>query len=417
MKKSHKPSFHKVPYKRIAVVLVTLLCIVPGCAPRGDSPAGKSKWVLEESKEQPDCVTIDKDVPVYTTGAGVEYVRTPDDRFADLPGYPFKPNYVTIDGLRMHYVDEGPRDGEVVLLLHGQPSWSYLYRKMIPPIAEAGCRAIAVDLMGLGKSDKPVDIGIHTYEQHIQWVRAFIRELQLKNITLFCQDWGSLIGLRIAGDEPELFSRIVVANGTLPVFKQGTNPFRVPNPVTIDCSLENRPPWGNRLSGLVYSNYREKLPRFMQMAIRVVSFQKWINYALTAPDFTPSRIIEFVTVSALTPEEAAAYDAPYPSMIYKAAVRTLPSMVAAIEENNVKAWDNLTRFKKPFLFLAGEEDKNLGSEQNQERFINHVPGAQGQAHERFNAHHFIQEDIGEILADRVIAFMKKNPAAPQKPLP
>ncbi len=414
MKNSNRPLFRKVPYKRIAVLLVMLLCIMPGCTRRGDAPAGKNGWVLKDSKVQPDCVTIDTEVPVFTTGAGVEYVRTPDERFKNLSGYPFKPNYVTIDGLRMHYVDEGPQNGEVVLMLHGQPSWSYLYRKMIPPIAGAGYRAIAVDLVGLGKSDKPVDIGIHTYEQHIKWVRAFIRELQLKNITLFCQDWGSLIGLRIAGDEPELFSRIVVANGTLPVFKKGANPFRVPNPVKIDCGLENRPPWGNRLSGLVYSNYREKLPRFMQMAIRVISFQKWINYALTAPDFTPSRIVEFATVRALTPEEAAAYDAPYPSLIYKAAVRTLPSMVAAIEENNVKAWNNLGRYQRPFLFLSGEKDKNLGARENQDRFINHVPGAKGQDHERFNAHHFIQEDIGEILADRVIKFMKKNPVVSAK---
>jgi haloalkane dehalogenase len=157
------------------------------------------------------------------------------------------------------------------------------------------------------------------------------------------------------------------------------------------------------------SNYREKLPNRIQQILRVVSFQGWINYALTAPDFTSSRIVEFATVNRLSEGEAAAYDAPYPSLIYKAAVRTLPSMIAAVEDQNTKAWENLGKFNKPFLFLAGEHDKNLGSKTNQNLFINHIPGANGQPHDRFNAHHFIQEDIGEILADRVIAFIKNNP--------
>ena len=130
---------------------------------------------------------------------------------------------------------------------------------------------------------------------------------------------------------------------------------------------------------------------------------------MTAPDFTPSKIVEFATVNTLTDEEAAAYDAPYPSLIYKAAIRTLPSMIAAVEEQNVKAWESLGKFEKPFLFLAGEHDKNLGSKENQNMFINHVPGAKDQPHERLNAHHFIQEDVGEILADRIIRFMKNNP--------
>jgi haloalkane dehalogenase len=399
----------KITAISICVIAAVLVIIFIRWRSTGDSPAGDPNWRLTELTDRPECVSDDDGVPVQVTDSGIAFVRTPDERFENLPGYPFKPNYVEIDGLRLHYIDEGPKEGEVVLMLHGQPSWSYLYRKMIPPVAKAGYRVIAVDLMGMGRSDKPIDLGIHTYEQHIKWIKKFISALNLKNITLFCQDWGSLIGLRIAGDEPYLFSRIVVANGTLPIIKKGKNPFRVSNPVKINCKLKNVQMGDSWFRRIVYGKYREKMPLFIQRIIRVVSFQSWINYALTAPDFTPSKIVEFATVRTLTEKEAAAYNAPYPSLIYKAAVRTLPSMIAAVEEQNTNAWESLGKFKKPFLFLAGEHDKNLGSKENQKLFINHIPGAKDQPHERLNAHHFIQEDVGEILADRIIKFMKENP--------
>jgi len=194
-------------------------------------------------------------------GGQMNFVRTPDARFENLADYPFVPNYVEVDDadgglLRMHYVDEG--EGEIVLCMHGQPSWSYLYRKMIPPVARAGYRVIVVDLIGMGRSDKPIELGIHTYEQHIKWIKKFISALNLKNITLFCQDWGSLIGLRIAGDESYLFSRIVVANGTLPIIKKGKNPFRISNPVKINCKLKNVQMGESWFRSIVYSEYREK---------------------------------------------------------------------------------------------------------------------------------------------------------------
>ena len=401
--------------KRIKVVLLVLVCLIIAVPlisfffwnSIGDSPPAEPGWRLKASTERPPCVSSDESVNIRVTESGIRFVRTPDRRFENLPGYPFPPNYVMIDGLRLHYVDEGPKDGEVVLMIHGQPSWSYLYRKMIPVFADAGYRAIAVDLIGMGRSDKPVELGIHTYEQHIKWIKAFIHVLKLENITLFCQDWGGLIGLRMVGDEPQLFSRVVAANTTLPVLKW--NPFRVPNPVEIDCEKANFSLGDGRLSGIAYSEYRDKLPKVIQMIVRVVSFQQWILYALTAPDFTPSRIVEFATLNDLSKEEAAAYDAPYPSLIYKAAVRTFPSMIAAVTDNNAAAWDNLGRFSKPFLFLAGVHDKNLGAKANQDLFIKHIPGAKGQPHERLPAHHFIQEDIGEILAEKVVAFMKANP--------
>ena len=393
----------------ICVIVALLLIMFIRWNSLGDSPASDSNWRLIESMDRPDCVPEDGSVPVRVTASGVSFVRTPEQRFKNLPGYAFKPHYIEVDGLRLHYLDEGPKEGEVVLMLHGQPSWSYLYRKMIPPVAKAGYRVISVDLMGMGRSDKPIELGIHTYEQHIKWLKKFISALNLKNITLFGQDWGSLIGLRIAGDDSSLFSRIIVANGALPIIEEGNNPFRISNPVQIDCDLKNIKLGDSWLRSIVTSEHRNKLPLFAQRIIRAVSFQAWINYALTAPDFTPSKIVELATVNTLTDEEAAAYDAPYPSLIYKAAVRTLPSMVAAVEEQNAKAWENLGKFTKPFLFLAGIHDKNLGSKENQGKFINYIPGAKEQPHERFNAHHFIQEDVGEILADRTIKFMRENP--------
>ena len=147
-------------------------------------------------------------------------LRTPESRFEDLPGYDFAPHYVDIDGLRMHYVDEGPADADPVLLLHGEPSWSYLYRKMIPPLVAAGHRVIAPDLIGFGKSDKPISQNDYSYAGHVDWMRQFIEVLDLRNITLFCQDWGSLIGLRVAAENEERFARIALGNGGLPTGDQ-----------------------------------------------------------------------------------------------------------------------------------------------------------------------------------------------------
>jgi pimeloyl-ACP methyl ester carboxylesterase len=355
----------------------------------GKSPARDPHWTLIDAPDRPACVPDDRDVPILTAETGTRFVRTPEERFANLPDYPFEPHYAMVEGLRMHYVDEGPRGGPVILMLHGQPSWSYLYRKMIPPLAQASLRAIAVDHIGMGRSDKPVELSFHTFEKHVQRMKTFITTLELKDITLFCQDWGGLMGLRIAGDQPDWFVRVIAANATLPIIPRGLNPFRVPNPARIDCSQGDF-----------------KIPDDYSPATWAVNFQKWILYALTAPDFTPSQVVAAQTVSHPAAEELAAYNAPYPSLVYKAAVRTFPSMVAAIEENNVAAWKSLGKFQKPFLFFGGEHDFNMGSRANQKRLTEHIPGAAGQPHERFEAGHFIQEDIGGILAERIIQWIK-----------
>ena len=202
-----------------------LLVMLAGCSDGSDN---QRVSVEEAVQAQGLCRLPEEDIAVNTTANNIEFVRTPDACFDNLDDYPFSPNYVEVDGLRYHFVDEGPRDGEVILLLHGQPTWSYLYRKMIPVLVEAGYRVVAPDHIGMGRSDKPVDPREHQYEQHVAWMKSFVSELDLTDITLFVQDWGSLIGLRMAGDDPDKFARIVLANGDLALIPDGFNPFTVP---------------------------------------------------------------------------------------------------------------------------------------------------------------------------------------------
>jgi haloalkane dehalogenase len=291
-------------------------------------------------------------------------IRTPDKRFVDLPGYDFAPHYVEIDGLRMHYVDEGPADADPVLLLHGEPSWSYLYRKMIPPFAAAGHRVVAPDLIGFGKSDKPVSRSDYSYAGHVDWMRQFIEALDLNSITLFCQDWGSLIGLRVAAENEQRFARIALGNGFLP---------------TGD----------------------EEFPR---------AFNIWRAFARWSPWFPIGRIIQSGTVHELSKEEVAAYDAPFPSAKYKAGARAFPALVPTEPDNvasdaNRRAWDVFKHWQKPFLTTFSNRDPiTRGGDRPFQKL---VPGAQKLEHVKIrNARHFLQEDKGEELAEVLVKFIK-----------
>ncbi len=291
------------------------------------------------------------------------HVRTPDARFENLPDYAFEPHYVDVDGLRMHYVDEGPKDAAPILLLHGEPSWSYLYRFMIPPLAEAGLRVIAPDLIGFGKSDKPSRKSDYSFAGHVSWMRAFMQSLDLNNITLFCQDWGSLIGLRLAAENEDRFARIALANGGLPTGDQ-------------------------------------QMPK---------AFIYWRRFALYSPWFPIGRIIQKATVSELPDDVVAAYDAPFPSAKYKAGARAFPSLVPITPDDpasdaNRAAWEVFKRWEKPFLTCFSNRDPvTRGFEKPwQER----VPGAQGQAHTIIKgAGHFLQEEAGPELASLLIDFV------------
>jgi haloalkane dehalogenase len=294
----------------------------------------------------------------------MKILRTPDERFVDLPGYPFVPNYLQLGELRMHYVDEGPRNAPVVLMLHGEPTWSYLYRKMIPPVVAAGYRVIAPDLIGFGRSDKPADMADYSYQRHVDWVLGCIEALDLRDITLFCQDWGSLLGLRIAAEHQQRFARIMVANGFLPTARQGVSR----------------------------------------------GFRLWRAFARWSPVFPIGRIVNSGCVVKLQPEEIAAYDAPFPSTAYKAGTRAFPRLVPTEESDpavpaNRAAWDRLGQWHKPFLCVFGKNDPVLG--RADKPLIEHVPGAKGQPHDRIWGGHFVQEDRGEELARILVAWMAK----------
>lgn len=338
---------------------------------------------------------------VATTTDGRDFVRTPDACFRNLPGFPYEPHYLDIAGLRMHYVDEGPKDAEVVLLLHGQPDWSYLYRKMIPGILEAGYRVIAPDMIGMGRSDKPTDIHTHTVYGHAAWWLELIKKLALERITLFGQDWGGFTGLQVVAHHPEYFRRVMISNSGLflmpePILNvpQGIN--REDYPVDPNAEIRTFQDFAANCAakGLI----KEDMSEF---------FQAWMLYALTGPDLKASDNLrrDFGGIE-LSDDEARAYDAPFPDEIFMTGIRTLPSMGSMIDtDKSLAAWEALKRFEKPFLTVFGEYDLLVGSKKTQDALINNVAGAQGQPHDRIPAGHFIQETQGEELARRLIDFM------------
>ncbi len=333
-----------------------------------------------------------------TTADRVEFVRTPDSCFGGLPGWPYKSRHVVIDGLRQAYVDEGRADGDVVLLLHGQPSWSYLYRKMIPVLVDAGYRVIAMDHLGMGRSDKPINIESYSYLGHFDRLERFIDKLRLTGINLFVQDWGSLIGLRFAGLHPGRFNTIAVGNGALPVIPAGIQPFP---PVENPEELTDLP--------APYAAIPPQQPPLYDGCTPIVAapsgyFADWMAYAMTARSFRASETVEAMTWFDIPAGQQAAYDAPFPSRIYMAGARVFPSLANELPGTNAQAWAGLTAFDKPFLTIwASNDPGQIGSCQAQQVFIDDVPGAAGQPHTRLpEASHFLQDDQGEQIARRLL---------------
>jgi haloalkane dehalogenase len=292
----------------------------------------------------------------------MEILRTPEEHFSTVPDFPYAPVYTDVGGLRMAHVETG--EGAPVLMLHGEPTWSFLYRKMIPVFAAAGFRSLAPDLVGFGRSDKPAAVGDYSYAAHVSWTRTWIEALDLREITLVCQDWGSLIGLRLAAEHPDRFSRIVVANGFLPVADR-------PAPL---------------------------------------AFRLWRAFARYTPVFPAGRIVQAGTVSHLEPAVLAAYDAPFPSERHKAGARAFPRLVPTHIEDpavpaNRAAWQALGQWQKPFLTAFGKKDPILGwADRALQR---HVPGARGQPHRDLaDAGHFVQEDAGPELAALAVDWLR-----------
>lgn len=298
-------------------------------------------------------------------------LRTPPERFAHLPDFPFEPHYLDLDGLRIAYIDEGPRDVAPVLLMHGEPTWSYLYRKMIPGLVAAGHRVVVPDLVGFGRSDKPSHKADYSYANHVAWMVAWMERMDLQHATLFCQDWGSLIGLRMATHSPHRFDRIVLANGGLPTGAQGVTPR---------------------------------------------AFKLWRAFARFSPLFPIGKIVNSGCANKLTPAEIAAYDAPYPSSRHLVAARLFPGFVPTTPNDperaaNEQAWEVLKRWHKPFLTLFSSRDPiTRGGEKIFQKL---VPGAAGQPHETTRgAGHFLQEDKGPELAQKISAFIATTPITP-----
>jgi haloalkane dehalogenase len=299
-------------------------------------------------------------------------LRTPEEHFDGLPDFPYEPHYLMVpDGesgrLRIHYVDEGPKDAEPVLMMHGEPSWSFLYRKMIPVFLEAGCRAVAPDLVGFGRSDKPAERGDYTYNRHVEWMQNWLEQMDLKRITLVCQDWGGLIGLRLLAAHPERFARAVVANTGLP---------------TGDFPISK-------------------------------AFLQWRKFSVEVPEFNVGAIVNRGTLSDLPEEILEAYNAPFPDETYKEGACIFPSLVPIAPDDpaapaNRQAWEVLSRFENPFLTAFSDGDPiTRGGEQI---FQKRVPGAQGQPHTVVQGGgHFLQEDRGEAFARVLVDFMIKTP--------
>jgi pimeloyl-ACP methyl ester carboxylesterase len=339
----------------------------------------------------------DAEPKIRTTADGIEFVRTPDSCFADLPDWDYQARYVEIDGLRQAYIDEGPKDGPVVLLLHGQPSWSYLYRKMIPGLTDAGYRVIAMDHLGMGRSDKPTSIESYSYLNHADRLQRFIEELDLQDINLFVQDWGAGIGLRVAGLDLDRYARIVVGNGSLPVVPEGTV---LVTPVENPDEVEDIPS--------PYASIPAQQELFYDACTRVDDGDHFTSFdwALKGESFHPAHVVEALTWFDLPPAEEAAYDAPYPSREYMAGTRVFASLRADFPGLNEDAWANLVAFERPLLTIWGANDpKETGPCEVQEQFICNVAGAQGQPHVRLpEASHFLQDDQGAEIADRLVAF-------------
>ncbi len=297
----------------------------------------------------------------------MEFLRTPDERFANLPGYAFTPRYDSVgtsDGstLRMHYLDEGPAQGPVVLLLHGEPTWSYLYRSMIGPLVNAGFRVLAPDLIGFGRSDKPIAREAYSYATNLDWLEQWFLKRDLGDVTLFCQDWGGLLGLRLVAAHPDRFARVLASNTALPD--------------------------GSDLGE---------------------GFRQWRDFSQSRPDMEVGRVVARGVTRPLTPAEISAYDAPFPDVSYKAAVLTFPTLVPlgpddAEAAENRQAWSVLEQFRKPFLTAFGDRDPVLGHMDTvlQKR----IPGARCQPHIRLErAGHFSQEDEAERFVHALLKLM------------
>jgi haloalkane dehalogenase len=343
-------------------------------------------------------------------------LRTPDDRFAGIRDFPYEPRFLEVEpGLRMAYVEVGPPDAvETVFLLHGEPTWGYLYRKMIPLLQAAGHRVIVPDLIGFGRSDKPTDPNAYTYSTHTAWVRTLIDELELQHITFFGQDWGGLLGGRMIGQDPDRFARAVFSNTGLPRSGPGLPGI---------AAQQRLPP--QQLKELFGVDWRDTVgaddriePDAVHALVErggVLYFLLWRVYAQEVAELWPSKVIPGWCLAELSDEVLAAYDAPFPTQDYVVGARRFPLLVPVTVDDperllNDDAWTVLEQFDRPVLTIWGDRCPHtyltMGSD-----FRTRIPGAHrtGIEHRVFRASHFIQEDCGEAVAAAVVRFIETQP--------
>ncbi|MFT5694381.1 MAG: haloalkane dehalogenase [Myxococcota bacterium] len=334
-------------------------------------------------------------------------LRTPDTCFENLPGWNYAPHYTDVpDGeggsLRIHHVDEGPRDGELVLCMHGQPSWSYLYRHMIEALTARGLRVIAPDLVGYGRSDKPSRREDYSFQRQVDWLTAWLVGNDLHDVTFVGQDWGGLIGLRLVAENSERFKRVVIANTGLPVPDASMSDERV---AVVREYRENGP--------------NPSLPEVMQAIAAVdpkspeVGFAYWQKWCWDTEDLPISAVLAgSVNGRVLSPEEVAAYDAPFPDPSFKMGCRAMPSQVPMLRGDpstaaNMAAWEVFEKFEKPFLCAFSDNDPLTAG--GEAAFIKRVPGAKGRPHSKISGGgHFLQEGRGDELAKIVGDFMAES---------
>ena len=334
-------------------------------------------------------------------------LRTPDERFGDLPGYAYRPSYTEVpDGeggtLRVHHVDEGSREGDLILCMHGQPSWSYLYRHMIADLTGRGFRVVAPDLVGYGRSDKPARREDYSYQRQVDWMTAWLTQNDFRRITFMGQDWGGLIGLRLVAENPDRFLRVVISNTGLPLPNQPISEDRL---AWVRGFREDQP------TPTIAEVLQAIANRDPEMPER--SFAYWQKWCWETEDLpVGSTIAGIVDGRTLTPGEVAAYDAPFPDASFKMGCRAMPSQVPTLPTDpslaaNEAAWKVLEAWDKPFLCAFSDNDPV--SRNGELPFIDRVPGAQGRKHPKVQGGgHFLQEGRGIDLAEIIAEFMNES---------
>lgn len=314
-------------------------------------------------------------------------LRTPDERFANLKDYDFEPNYLEIDGLRIHYLDEGPKNGEIIYLLHGEPAWSYLFRKMIPILTDAGYRVIAPDMVGFGKSDKYIDIDDYSHQMHVDTMSELIRRLDLKNMTAHVHDWGGLVGLRVIAEESERFSRVIASNTGLIAPGRGLiNDIRgfFLGPIfKLTIWLQGPATWEEFIGGNGFSN--------------------WIRYSRYTDNIDVGGVMQ--TLGTVDDEERLGYEAPYPNATYKAGAQIFPYLIPSeLRKNEMAFREVLEKWRKPFLIANSDNDPVTGNNPGIAEGLKRIPTAKEIVIK--GPGHFIQEEAGPEYAQLIIDFIK-----------